>query len=212
MILDIYSRYVVGWMLAHRESQCLAERLIRETLIKEGIHRDQLTIHSDRGPAMRSQALAQLLATRGVTKSHSRPHVSDDNPLSESQFKTLKYRPDFPDRFAGYDQGLDLCRRFFDWHNEEHRHWGIGLLTPAVVHTVHTDAAVTSRASVLAAAHARHPERFVRGFPRPLNPAAEVWINPPDNRPQVRTLELPRDSKFVSQVSQTFRRFSHKMN
>ena len=114
VILDIYSRYVVGWMLAHRESQHLAERLIRETLIKEGIHRDQLTIHSDRGPAMRSQAVAQLLATLGVTKSHSRPHVSDDNPFSESQFKTLKSRPDFPDRFAGYDHGLDLCRRFFD--------------------------------------------------------------------------------------------------
>jgi putative transposase len=203
VILDIYSRYVVGWMLAHRESQHLAERLIRETLMKEGIHRDQITIHSDRGPAMRSQAVAQFLATLGVTKSHSRPHVSDDNPFSESQFKTLKYRPDFPDRFATFDHGLDFCRRFFRWHNEEHRHWGIGLLTPAVVHTGHADTAVESRASVLAAAHARHPERFVRGLPQPLKPAAEVWINPPENRPQVRTLELPRDSKFVPQASQS---------
>jgi transposase InsO family protein len=203
VILDIYSRYVVGWMLASRESRHLAERLIRETLVKEGIGRDQLTIHSDRGAAMRSQAVAQLLATFGVTKSHSRPHVSDDNPFSESQFETLKYRPDFPDRFASHDHGLDFCRGFFHWHNEEHRHWGIGLLTPAVVHTGHAEAAVESRASVLAAAHARHPERFVRGLPRPLKPAAEVWINPPENRPQVRTLELPRDSKFVSQVSQS---------
>jgi putative transposase len=150
---------------------------------------------------MRSQAVAQLLATLGVTKSHSRPHVSDDNPFSESQFKTLKYRPDFPDRFAGYDHGLDFCRGFLDWHNDEHRYWGIGLLTPAVVHTGHAEAAVKSSASVLAAAHARHPERFVIGLPRPLKPAAEVWINPPENRPQVRTLELRRDSKLVSQVS-----------
>jgi hypothetical protein len=170
VILDIYSRYVVGWMLAHRESQHLAERLIRETLVKEGILRDQLTIHSDRGPAMRSQAVAQLLATLGVTKSHSRPHVSDDSPFSESQFKTLKYRPDFPDRFATFDQGLDFCRRFFNWHNDEHCHWGIGLLTPAVVHAGQAPAAIASRASVLAAAQARHPERFVRGLPLPLTP------------------------------------------
>ena len=203
VILDIYSRYVVGWMLASRESQHLAERLIRETLIKEGVGRDRLTIHSDRGAAMRSQAVAQLLATLGVTKSHSRPHVSDDNPFSESQFKTLKYRPDFPDRFASHDHGLDFCRGFFHWHNEEHCHWGIGLLTPAVVHTGQATAALEARSSVLAAAHARHPERFVQGVPRPLTPAAEVWINPPENRPTVRTLELPRDTKFVPQLSQS---------
>ena len=203
VILDIYSRYVVGWMLASRESQHLAERLIRETLIKEGIHRDQLTIHSDRGPAMRSQAVAQLLATLGVTKSHSRPHVSDDNPFSESQFKTLKYRPDFPGKFASHDHGLNFCRGFFQWHNEEHCHWGIGLLTPAVVHAGEANSALEARAKVLAAAHAQHPERFVRGVPRPLRPAAEVWINPPENQPTVRTLELSCDSKFVQQVSQS---------
>jgi len=203
VILDIYSRYVVGWMLASRESQHLAERLIRETLIKEGIGRDQLTIHSDRGPAMRSQAVAQLLATLGMTKSHSRPHVSDDNPFSESQFKTLKYRPDFPDRFASHDHGLDFCRGFFRWHNEEHCHWGIGLLTPAVVHTGQAAVVLEARAAVLATAHARHPERFVGGVPQPLAPAAEVWINPPENRPTVRTLELPRDTKFVPQLSQS---------
>jgi len=203
VILDIYSRYVVGWMLAHRESQQLAEQLIREPLVKEGIQRDQLTIHSDRGPAMRSQAMAQLLATLGVTKSHSRPHVSDDNPFSENQFKTLKYRPDFPDRFATFDHGLDFRRRFFRWHNHEHCHWGIGLLTPAVVHAGQASAVPEARASVLAAAHARRPERFLHGLPSPLAPVDEVWINPPEHRPQVRTLELPRDSKFVPQVSQS---------
>ena len=147
--------------------------------------------------------MAQLLATLGVTKSHSRPHVSDDNPFSESQFKTLKYRPDFPTRFASHDHGLDFCRGFFRWHNDEHRHWGIGLLTPAVVHSGQAAAALEARAAVLAAAHDRHPERFVRGVPRPLTPAAEVWINPPENRPTARTLELPRDTKFVPQLSQS---------
>lgn len=179
VILDIYSRYVVGWMVAHRESHYLAERLIRETLVKECICRDQLTIYSDRGPAMRSQAVTQLLATRGVTNSRSRHHVSDDNPFSESQFKTLKYRPDLPDRFAIFDNGLDFGRRFFHCHNEEHRHWGIGLLTPAIVHIGQTEAVITQRAAVLSAARARHPERFVRGFPQPLTPAAEVCTTRP---------------------------------
>ena len=203
VILDIYSRYVVGWMLARRESQHLAERLIRETLIKEDINQDQLTIHSDRGPAMRSQAVAQLLANLGVTKSHSRPHVSNDNPFSESQFKTLKHRPDFPSRFASHDHALDFCRQFFRWYNEEHCHWGIGLLTPATVHDGRAAEALQARAAVLATAHGRHPERFVNGVPKPLKPAAEVWINPPENSPQIRTLELPRDTKIVTQVSQS---------
>ena len=134
VILDIFSRYVVGWMLAHRESDDLAERLIRETVVKENIPRHQLTIHSDRGPAMRSQTVAQLLATLGITKSHSRPHVSDDNPYSESQFKTMKYCPEFPDRFASHEHGLDFSGTFLHWHNHEHHHWGLGLLTPAMVH------------------------------------------------------------------------------
>jgi putative transposase len=167
VILDIYSWYVLGWMLAHRESQHLAGRLIRETLVNEGIHRDQLTIHSERSPAKRFQAVAQLLATLGVTNSHSRPDASDDKPFSECQFKTLKYRPDVPDRFADFDHGLDFCRRFFNRHNEKHCHWGIGLLTPAVVHTSQATAAIASRASVLTNAHARHPERFVHRLPRP---------------------------------------------
>ena len=197
VILDIFSRYVVGWMLARRESEHLAERLIRETVVKEGIVRDQLTIHSDRGPSMRSQTVAQLLATLGITKSHSRPHVSDDNPFSESQFKTLKYRPEFPDRFASIEHGLDFCGKFFHWQNHEHHHWGLGLLTPATVHHGQADAALAARQVVLTAAHAAHPERFVGQPPRPLALPSEVWINPPADGPEPRMLQLPRDTNCV---------------
>lgn len=203
VILDLYSRYVVGWMLAHRESEYLAERLIRETVEKEGIVRDQLTIHSDRGPSMRSQTVAQLLATLGITKSHSRPHVSDDNPFSESQFKTLKYQPDFPKRFAGYDPAMDFCGRFMHWHNHEHHHWGLALLAPAMVHFGQAEQVLAARQAVLTAAHAAHPERFVHGIPQPLQLPREVWINPPADGPEPRMLQLPRDTNFEKQLSQT---------
>jgi putative transposase len=203
VILDLFSRYVVGWMLAHRESEHLAERLIRETVLQQGIVHEQLTIHSDRGPSMRSQTVAQLLATLGITKSHSRPHTSDDNPFSESQFKTLKYRPEFPDRFAGFEDALSFCEKFFHWHNHEHHHWGLGLLTPAVVHLGQAHTVLTARQAVLDAAHAAHPERFVRRPPRPLPLPHEVWINPPANRPEPRMLQLPRDTNFEPQLSQT---------
>jgi putative transposase len=203
VILDIFSRYVVGWMLARRESEHLAERLIRETVVKQGIVRDQLTIHSDRGPSMRSQTVAQLLATLGITKSHSRPHVSDDNPFSESQFKTLKYRPEFPDRFGSIEHGLDFCGQFFHWQNDEHHHWGLGLLTPATVHFGQAEAVLTARQAVLTAAHAAHPERFVRQHPRPLSLPSEVWINPPADGPEPRMLQLPSDTNFDKQLSQT---------
>jgi len=203
VILDIFSRYVVGWMLASRESEHLAERLIRETVIKQGIVRDQLTIHSDRGPSMRSQTVAQLMATLGITKSHSRPHVSDDNPFSESQFKTLKYRPEFPDRFASIEHGLDFCGKFFHWQNNEHHHWGLGLLTPATVHHGQAEAALAARQAVLTAAYAAHPERFVCRPPRPLALPSEVWINPPADGPEPRMLQLPRDTNFVPQLSQS---------
>jgi len=203
VILDIFSRYVVGWMLASRESEHLAERLIRETVVKQGIVRDRLTIHSDRGPSMRSQTVAQLLATLGITKSHSRPHVSDDNPFSESQFKTLKYRPEFPERFSSMVYGLEFCGKFFHWQNHEHHHWGLGLLTPATVHFGHADTVLAARQAVLNAAHAIHPERFVRHPPRPLPLPSEVWINPPADGPEPRTLQLPRDTNFVPQLSQT---------
>ncbi len=203
VILDIFSRYVVGWMLAHRESEDLAQRLIRETVVKQGIVRDQLTIHSDRGPSMRSQTVAQLLATLGITKSHSRPHVSDDNPFSESQFKTLKYRPEFPARFAGIEHGLDFCGKFFHWQNHEHHHWGLGLLTPATVHHGQADVALAARQAVLTAAYCAHPERFVCRPPRPLALPREVWINPPADGPEPRMLQLPRDTNIVPQLSQS---------
>jgi putative transposase len=179
VILDIFSRYVVGWMLATRECSQLAARLIRETCDKENVFPDQLTIHADRGPAMKSQNVAQLLAALGVDKSHSRPHVSNDNPFSESQFKTLKYRPDFPDRFASYDEALAFCTQFFHWYNHQHYHSGIGLLTPASVHHGQAPAIVAKRQETLTAAHAQHPERFVNGRPKPKPVPAVAWINPP---------------------------------
>ena len=190
VILDIYSRYVVGWMLAHRESDQLAERLIRETLMKQGVVRDQLTIHSDRGPSMRSQTVAQLLATLGVTKSHSRPHVSNDNPFSESQFKTLKYRPEFPSRFESFEQAKSFCTKFFHWQNHEHHHWGIGLLTPATVHHGAAAGVLAARQTVLDMAHATHPERFVHRPPTPLTLPSQVCINPPTDQPKSRILEI----------------------
>ena len=179
VILDIYSRYTVGWMLAHRESADLATRLIEESLGKQQVRRDQLTLHSDRGPSMGSHDVAQLLATLGVTKSHSRPHVSNDNPFSESQFKTLKYRPEFPKRFEGYEQALGFCREFFSWYNDEHYHSGIGLMTPAMLHYGEAERVRRSRQRVLEAAYDAHPERFVNGRPSAPRAPEEVWINPP---------------------------------
>ncbi len=179
VILDIYSRYVVGWMLAHREAASLASRLIRETIEKQGVSEDQLTIHSDRGPSMASQTVAQLLASLGVVKSHSRPHVSNDNPFSESQFKTMKYRPEFPNRFGGYEDALGHCRSFFPWYNDEHYHTGIGLLTPAMLHYGGAEKVIEDRAHVLRCAYEVHPERFVQGCPKPQTLPAAVWINPP---------------------------------
>lgn len=178
-ILDIYSRYVVGWMVAHREAAVLAERLIKDTIRKQEVPRDQLTLHADRGSSMKSHPVAALLADLGVTKTHSRPHVSDDNPYSESQFKTLKYRPEFPDRFGSLQDARDFCRAFFHWYNTEHRHTGIGLLTPATVHCGQAPQVIAARQLVLDAAYTAHPERFVRGLPTPPALPDAVWINPP---------------------------------
>jgi putative transposase len=179
VILDVYSRYVVGWMLAHRETAVLAERLIRETCERQGIQPDQLTIHADRGTSMKSKPVALLLADLGVTKSHSRPHVSNDNPFSESQFKTMKYRPDFPDRFGSLEHGRSFCGDFFPWYNTEHHHAGLGLFTPHDVHYGLAAAKREQRARVLAEAFARHPERFPNGPPSPRPLPTAVWINPP---------------------------------
>jgi putative transposase len=180
VILDIFSRYVVGWMLAHREGADLASRLIRETMHTQDVSADQLTIHSDRGPSMTSHHVAQLLAALGVTKSHSRPHVSNDNPFSESQFKTVKYCPTFPDRFDSYDHALGFCREFFPWYNDEHYHSGIGLVTPAMLHYGRAAEVLQARGQVLQAAYASHPERFVHGLPKAPKLPTTVYINPPN--------------------------------
>ena len=179
VILDVFSRYVVGWMVAHRESAQLAEKLIRETCGRQGIVPGQLTLHADRGSSMTSKPVALLLSDLGVLKSHSRPYVSDDNPFSESQFKTLKYRPAFPDRFGCLLDARAFCQVFFPWYNTAHRHSGIGLLTPHTVHYGLAEQRVAARARVLAAAYAAHPERFVGGLPQPPARPTAVWINPP---------------------------------
>jgi putative transposase len=183
VILDVFSRSVVGWMVAHRESAVLAEKLIRETCSRQGIVPGQLTVHADRGSSMTSKAVALLLSDLGVTKSHSRPHVSNDNPFSEAQFKTLKYRPEFPDRFGSIEDARAFCQAFFTWYNTEHRHGGIGLLTPEDVHLGRAASRIAARAEVLALAYAAHPERFVHGLPQPATPPTTVWINPPKSSP-----------------------------
>jgi putative transposase len=178
-ILDVFSRYVVGWLIAERESARLAEQLIAETCAKQGIEPDQLTLHADRGTSMTSKTVALLLADLGVTKTHSRPHVSNDNPYSEAQFKTMKYRPDYPDRFGSIQDARAWARSFFHWYNHQHHHTGIGLLTPATVHGGQAQAAIDRRQQVLQAAYAAYPKRFVRGVPAPPALPKEAWINRP---------------------------------
>jgi putative transposase len=179
VILDVFSRYVVGWMVAPRESATLAERLIEDTCAKQAIAPGQLTIHADRGSSMRSKPVALLLADLGVVKTHSRPHVSNDNPFSEAQFKTLKYWPAFPNRFGALEDARTFGHPFFAWYNEEHHHSGLGYLTPAMVHYGRAEGVRTQRQAVLTAAYAAHPERFVRGVPKPAPLPEQVWINPP---------------------------------
>jgi putative transposase len=179
VILDIFSRYTVGWMLAHRESTDLAKKLITESTEKQNIMFDQLTIHSDRGPSMTSHGVAHLLGSLGVTKSLSRPHVSNDNPFSESQFKTMKYQPEFPDRFGCYQDALSFSRRFFAWYNDDHYHSGIAYMTPAALHYGRAPAVIEARKTTLDAAYDLRPERFVDGRPTPAKLPTAVWINPP---------------------------------
>ena len=179
VILDIFSRYVVGWMVAPCEQAALATRLIEETCQKHNVNPGQLTLHADRGSSMKSKPVAQLLADLGVTKTHTRPYVSDDNPFSESQFRTLKYRPAFPDRFGSIEDARAFCVPFFHWYNNEHRHSGIALLPPHAVHYNRTDEFVERRQRVLSDAYRAHPERFVRQQPTPLPVPKAVWINPP---------------------------------
>ena len=179
VILDVFSRYVAGWMVAHRESAQLAKQFIEETISKHPVCAGQLTIHADRGKVMTSKPVAFLMADLGVTKTHSRPYVSDDNPYSESQFRTMKYRPEFPDRFGCIQDSRAFCQQFFQWYNEEHRHSGIGLLTPAAVHFGETEAVLAHRQMVLDSAYQAHPDRFVRRPPKPLPLPSQVWINRP---------------------------------
>jgi putative transposase len=184
VMLDVFSRYVVGWMVAHRESATLAERFIRETCARQGIGREQLTIHADRGPAMTSKPVALLLADLGVTKTHARPHVSNDNPFSEAQFKTLKYRPAFPERFGSIQDTRAYCHGFFSWSRYEPSAHRPRLADAADVHHGLAEQRVAARATVLASAYAAHPERFPAGLPHPPTRPVEVWIN----RPKTQTM------------------------
>lgn len=181
VVMDVFSRHVVGWLLAPNESASLAERLLEDCYRRHRIEPGQLTVHADRGSSMKSKPVALLLADLGVTKTHSRPHVSNDNPFSEAHFKTLKYRPEFPDRFGSIEDARAFCVAFFDWYNNHHRHHGIGLLTPADVHFGRAEEKRARRADVLVAAHVAHPERFVNGLPVPPPAPTAVWINGPRN-------------------------------
>lgn len=178
-IMDVYSRYVVGWMVAYRESAELAKLLIEQTCIKQSIKEDQLTLHADRGSSMKSIAVGQLLADLGVTKTHSRPHVSNDNPYSESLFKTLKYRPEFPKLFGSIEDARLFCRDFFTWYNTSHKHSGIAMLTPENVHYDNIDEIVSKRQQVMNEVFKKHSQRFVKGVTVIKRPDNQVWINKP---------------------------------
>ncbi len=186
VIMDIYSRYVVGWMIAHREQATLAKRLIEDSCDKQAIKPNQLIVHADRGSSMRSKLVAHLMADLGVTKTHSRPHVSNDNPYSEAQFKTLKYCPDFPDRFGSIQDARAFCQNFFNWYNKEHHHSGIALMTPEQVHYGMAERIYQNRATVLSAAFEENPIRFRGKTPVPRRLPEAAWIN----KPSTHELEL----------------------
>ena len=179
MILDIFSRYVVGWLIAQRECSDLAEQLIAQTVARHDVERGMLTLHADRGTSMRSKPVAALLIDLDIAKSHSRLYVSDDNPFSEAQFKTLKYRPDFPDRFGSIEDARAHCQPFFAWYNTVHRHSGIGYMTPHSVHYGHAQALLVTRQAALDAAYLAHPARFKSKRPSTHPIPTAVWINPP---------------------------------
>lgn len=191
VIIDIFSRYVVGWMVANSEHKVLAKQLIEQSCGKHNIEPAQLTLHADRGSSMKSKAVAELLVDLGVIKTHSRPHVSDDNPFSEAQFKTLKYCPQFPERFGSLQDARTFCVDFFSWYNNEHQHTGIGLMTPHQVHYGLADQIYRSRVEVLKTAFEKNPQRFKGAVPRPPHLPQEVWINKPkDENSQKSELNL----------------------
>jgi putative transposase len=196
VILDVFSRYVVGWMAAYQDSATLAQRLIEETCARQGVEQGALTIHADRGAAMIAKSVALLLADLGVTKTHSRPHVSNDNPYSESQFKTLKYHPEFPDRFGSLQDARSFLVDFFQWYNTMHHHSALGLMTPFDVHYELAGQRVAERGAVLRKAFEATPERFVRGVPKPPALPREVWINKPKDASSEKL-----DTKFCPEVS-----------
>lgn len=204
VIMDIFSRKVVGWMVAHRESAELAKELIATTCAREQIDPNKLIIHSDRGSAMTSKTVAQLLVDLGVIKSLSRPQVSNDNPFSEAHFKLLKYCPPFPGQFGSIQHARDYCEWFFDWYNNEHRHFGIALMTPATVHHGLAKACNRLRGAVLTGAFEKHPERFVKGKPKPLSVPKAVWINPPEKQPDENAegIALPAKVKKTKKKKQ----------
>lgn len=198
VILDVFSRYVVGWMAATRDSATLAQRLIQQTCERQGVEKGTLTIHADRGAAMIAKSVALLLADLGIIKTHSRPHVSNDNPYSESQFKTLKYSPEFPDRFGSLQDARSFLLDFFHWYNTMHHHSGLGWLTPWDVHHGHAEQRFTEREAALRKAFEATPERFVRGVPTPPSLPRAVWINKP--RTEGESSET-FDTKFCPEVS-----------
>jgi putative transposase len=202
VILDIFSRYVVGWMIAARESAELAEQIIADTAHKQRIVPGTLTLHADRGSSMRSKPVAALLVDLDISKTHSRPHVSDDNPYSEAQFKTLKYRPDFPARFGSIEDARAHCQVFFRWYNTVHRHSGIGLMTPHTVHHGYADQLTEERSVTLMTAFAAHPHRFKGLAPKPPAVPTAAWINPPTKETETPEIIIPRSlnsSRLVSQ-------------
>lgn len=185
VIIDIFSRRVVGWCVADAESAALFMPLMDQAVAAHGVERDQLTLHSDRGGPMKAKATALLLADLGITKSHSRPYVSNDNPFSESHFKTLKYQPEFPKAFGCIEDAKAFCRPFFDWYNIDHHHSGIGLMTPNQVHYGQAEAIYEARQVTLTQAYANTPNRFVKSPPKPPEKPTAAWINPP-TKTQVR--------------------------
>lgn len=194
VILDIFSRYVVGWMLAYRESAQLGKKLIEQAIERQNLDPNTLTVHADRGPAMKSQVLALFLAGLGVTKTHSRPYVSNDNPYSESQFKTMKYRPEFPERFGCYQDAHRFLTEFFPWYNHEHHHSGLGYLTPYDVHYGLAQKRREQRAGVLQEAYEKNPQRFVRGLPQPALLPTAAWINKPKEISRTESTEIMNSS------------------
>jgi putative transposase len=203
VILDIFSRYVVGWMVALREAAELAEQLIADTIAKQQIAPGTLTLHADRGTSMRSKPVAALLIDLEVARTHSRPHVSDDNPYSESQFKTLKYRPEFPERFGSLEDARAHCRSFFHWYNHEHRHSGIALMTPHAVHYGIAETLQAQRAQTLQRAFAAQPLRFKGRTPQPPELPRAAWINPPKKEATTTDITNTCSLISISQVSQS---------